>query len=133
MSANSDLSRSQPEHQPYVPSLSVAAKGLAEQHYRRAQEQFKMRNATLAVQELRDAIKINPAHSEYHALLAKVHIAQGLFGMANISLRQALKLNPEEPLALECLKELRNQPEQQKPQEATSFAERIRGFLTMKL
>jgi Tfp pilus assembly protein PilF len=130
MSANSNLSQPQPESQS---KISVRAREQANRHFLRAQEQLKLRNATLAVQELRDAIKIDPKNSEYHAFLAKIHLDQGLVGMANISLRQALKFNPNDPLALECMERLKTQSVAQKQPEANSLSDRIRSFLTMKL
>ena len=89
--------------------ISVAERDRAQRHLQRAKDQIKMRNYNLAVQELRDAIQVDPHNSEFHALLAQVQLEKGLTGMANISLRQALKLNPEDAIALECLKKMEHQ------------------------
>lgn len=89
--------------------ISAAERDRAQRHLQRAKDQIKMRNHNLAVQELRDAIQIDPTNSEFHALLAQVQLEKGLTGMANISLRQALKLNPENAIALECLKQMERQ------------------------
>jgi tetratricopeptide (TPR) repeat protein len=71
----------------------------AQRHYRRAQEYMKKGNWKEAEQELRDAIKIEAGKSEYHALLGVAYLQQNLQSMAKVYLRQALKLNPKDPLA----------------------------------
>ena len=71
----------------------------AQRHYRRAQEYMKKSNWKEAEQELRDAIKIEAGKSEYHALLGIAYLQQNLPSMAKVYLRQALKLNPQDPLA----------------------------------
>ncbi|MDJ0795624.1 MAG: DnaJ domain-containing protein [Calothrix sp. MO_167.B12] len=75
-------------------------KNYAQRHYQRAIDYVKQSNWKLAVPELRDAIKLQPQQSDYHALLGLVHLKQGLTGMARVYIRQALKLNPEHRLAL---------------------------------
>jgi tetratricopeptide (TPR) repeat protein len=72
----------------------------AQRHYQRAQEYVRKNNASLAVRELKDAIKIDPKKSEYHSLLAAAYLMQDLPTMAKVHCRQALKLNPKDPLAL---------------------------------
>ncbi|GAB4135682.1 MAG: tetratricopeptide repeat protein [Cyanobacteria bacterium J069] len=72
----------------------------AQRHYQRAQEYVRKGNANLAVRELKDAIKIDPKRSEYHSLLAAAYLMQDLPTMAKVHCRQALKLNPKDPLAL---------------------------------
>jgi tetratricopeptide (TPR) repeat protein len=79
----------------------------AERHYQRAQEYVKKSNWSLAVQELRDAIRIDANKSDYHALLAKAYLMQNLPGMATVHFRQALKLNPKDPLAVEYAQKLK--------------------------
>jgi curved DNA-binding protein CbpA len=79
----------------------------AERHYQRAQEYVKKSNWSLAVQELRDAIRIDANRSDYHALLAKAYLMQNLPGMATVHFRQALKLNPKDPLAVEYVQKLK--------------------------
>ncbi|MBW4523108.1 MAG: DnaJ domain-containing protein [Scytolyngbya sp. HA4215-MV1] len=78
----------------------------AQRHYNRAQEYMKKANWQQAIQELRDAIKIEADKSEYHAMLGLVYYAQSMKGMATVYFRQALKLNPKEPLACKYAKEL---------------------------
>ncbi|WP_375509972.1 DnaJ domain-containing protein [uncultured Nostoc sp.] len=72
----------------------------AQRHYQRAMEYVRLAKWPLAVQELRDAIKLEPNNSEYYALLGLVHLKQEFIGMARVYIRQALKLNPQNALAL---------------------------------
>jgi len=116
-----------------VARVSASAKDRAERHYRRALEQMKMRNSTSAVQELRGAIENNPHNSEYHAMLGKVHLEKGLTGMASINIRQALKLNPEEPLALECLKKIKVKTVQPDQETNPGMTNRLMKFLNRKI
>ncbi|MDX2096697.1 MAG: DnaJ domain-containing protein [Leptolyngbyaceae cyanobacterium bins.59] len=73
----------------------------ARRHYDRAQEHMTHQEVSQAVQELRDAIKIDAQKSEYHALLGLAYLKQNLTGMATVYFRQALKLNPHDTLARE--------------------------------
>lgn len=79
----------------------------AQRHYQRAQEYMKKSNWALAVQELRDALRLEADRSEFHALLAKAYLMQNLPGMATVHFKQALKLNPKDPLALEYAQKLK--------------------------
>ncbi|MEH1767580.1 J domain-containing protein [Nostoc sp.] len=72
----------------------------AQRHYERANEYVSRAKWPEAVQELRDAIKLEPNNSDYYALLGLVHLKQKYTGMARVYIRQALKLNPENLLAL---------------------------------
>lgn len=81
----------------------------AQRHYLRAQEYMKKESWSMAVQELRDAIRLEPTKSEFHSLLAKAYFMQNLTGMATVHFRQALKLNSQDPLALEYAKKLKIQ------------------------
>jgi tetratricopeptide (TPR) repeat protein len=72
----------------------------AQRHYERAVEYSKHEQWNLAVQELRDAIKLDPVNSDYYTLLGIVHLNQKFTGMAKVYIRQALKINPKQPLAL---------------------------------
>jgi len=91
-----------------------------------------MKKSTLAIQELRGALEHDPENSEYHALLGKIHLEKGLLGMANINLRQALKLNPEEPLALECLEKLKAQADNQPKPSHADLGSRLINFFNRK-
>ncbi|MEH1839163.1 MAG: DnaJ domain-containing protein [Nostoc sp.] len=72
----------------------------AQRHYQRAIEYVRLAKWSLAVQELRDAINLEPNNSEYYALLGLVYLKQKFIGMARVYIRQALKLNPQNSLAL---------------------------------
>lgn len=73
----------------------------AQRHYQRAQEHAKEADWSQVVVELRDAIRLEPDRSEYHALLGKAYLMQNLTGMAKVHFRQALKFNPNDALALQ--------------------------------
>ncbi|GAB4378730.1 MAG: tetratricopeptide repeat protein [Elainellaceae cyanobacterium] len=88
----------------FSPSTTATAQmavSYAQRHYQRAQEYVKKRAWSQAVAELRDAIRLEANRSDYHSLLAIAYLMQNLPGMAKVHLRQALKLNPNDPLALQ--------------------------------
>ena len=80
--------------------VKPALTNYAQRHYQRAIEYVRLSKWPLAVQELRDAIKLEPDNSDYYALLGLVHLKQKFIGMAKVYIRQALKLNPQNSLAL---------------------------------
>lgn len=82
----------------------------AQRHYQRAIDYVRLAKWSLAVQELRDAIKLEPNNSEYYALLGLVHFQQKFIGMARVYIRHALKLNPHNSLALKYAPRLNCQP-----------------------
>ena len=92
---------------PVAAETEKSTSNYAQRHYERAQEYMKKGNWSMATQELRDALRIESDKSEYHALLAKAYLMQNLPGMAKVHFRQALKLNPNDPLALEYAKRLK--------------------------
>jgi curved DNA-binding protein CbpA len=79
----------------------------AQRHYQRGIQYCKQNKWTLAVGELRDAIKLEPNNSDFYALLGLVHFHQNLLGMARVYTRQALKLNPKNPIALKYAHKLK--------------------------
>lgn len=81
--------------------------GYAQRHYERANQYVSQAKWPQAVQELRDAIKLEPNSSDYYALLGLVHLKQKFTGMARVYIRQALKLNPQNSLALKYAPELK--------------------------
>lgn len=105
----------------------------AQRHYERGLQYTKQANWTLAVQELRDAIKLDPSKSDYYALLGVVHWQQKFPGMARVYIRQALKLNPQQPLALEYAVKLQIDTSQainpQSMGKAVSIAAKLSSFL----
>jgi curved DNA-binding protein CbpA len=97
------------EFTPATEKSEAPAVNYALRHFERAQNYLKKDNLALAVQELRDAIKLDAAKSEYHSLLGLAYFRQNLPGMATVHFRQALKLNPQEPLALHYAAKLKIQ------------------------
>ncbi|WP_313949403.1 J domain-containing protein [Leptolyngbya sp. FACHB-261] len=88
--------------QPPVPVKSERV-NYASRHFERAKSYILKRQWQEAVQELRDALKIEPENSAFHAQLGFVYMQQSLAGMARISFQKALRINPNEPLALKHL------------------------------
>jgi Tfp pilus assembly protein PilF len=72
----------------------------ADRHYQRATQYANQNNWPNCVQELREAIKLEPKNSDYHALIGVAYFEQNFTGMATVYIRQALKLNPQHPVAL---------------------------------
>jgi len=109
----------------------------AQAYYERAVEYYKQENWNLAVKELRDAIKLDLNNSDYYALLGVVHFHQKFIGMSKVYIGQALKINPQQPLALKYAALLPIQAnETVKPQsmsKALSIASFLSKFLSTKL
>ncbi|MFE4106848.1 J domain-containing protein [Almyronema epifaneia] len=78
----------------------------AERHAERAREYLMKGSPAFAVQELRDAVRIEPKNSVYHTLLGQAYLLQNLTGMAKVHFRQALKLNAKNATALKYAKQL---------------------------
>lgn len=71
----------------------------AQRHYDRATQYAQNGSWKEAMLELKDAIRINPQRSDYHALLGYIHFKQNNLGMARVYFKQALKLDPNNSLA----------------------------------
>ncbi|MBD2178712.1 DnaJ domain-containing protein [Pseudanabaena sp. FACHB-1998] len=84
-------------------SSTNGAVGSINQYIQQAEEYINQQLWAFALKELRNAIQIDCNHSKCHALLGFVYMNQKLAGMAKVSFQQALKLNPEEPLALKYI------------------------------
>ena len=80
--------------------------GYAERHYQRAQEYVRKGNCQMAIQELKDAIRIDCNQGKYHALMAQAYLMQNLPGAAKAYCRKALKLDANDRLAQACAKRL---------------------------
>jgi len=76
------------------------------QYIRQAETYISQKLWASALKELRNAIQIDCNNSKCHALLGFVYMNQKLAGMAKVSFQQALKLNPEEPLALQYINQV---------------------------
>ncbi|MBS3030536.1 MAG: DnaJ domain-containing protein [Dolichospermum sp. DET50] len=109
----------------------------AQQYYERAVDYYNQENWSLAVQELRDAIKLDLTNADYYALLGVVHFQQKFLGMAKVYIRQALKINPQQQLALKYAALLQikvNEPvTSQSMSKAVGIASLLSKFLSQKL
>jgi len=76
-----------------------AADGSLNQYIRQAENYINQKLWASALKELRNAIQVDCNNSKCHALLGFVYMNQKLSGMAKVSFQQALKLNPDEPIA----------------------------------
>jgi len=79
---------------------------LLEQYILEAEKYIAKQSWGLALKELRSAIQLDCNSSKCHALLGFVYMHQKLVGMAKVSFQQALKLNPEEPLAIKYINQV---------------------------
>lgn len=71
----------------------------ADRHYQRAKEYLQAKNAPAAIQELKDALKLEPKNSNFHSLIGQAYLLNHLPGMAKVHFKQALKLNPSDAVA----------------------------------
>ena len=78
----------------------TARKSLAEPYFNRAELAHRRQNYAQAILELRDALKLEPSNSRFHALLGMVYLEQKQGTMARIHFDKALGSNPDEPMAL---------------------------------
>jgi curved DNA-binding protein CbpA len=98
------LMNAQPEVNASIKPVSEAAAVTsnhlyAKRHYDRAKHYAQTSGWREAITELKDAIRMDPTCSDYHALMGFVYLKQEQMGMARVHLKQALKLNPEDKLA----------------------------------
>jgi curved DNA-binding protein CbpA len=82
------------------------ADGSANQYIRQAESYINQKLWASALKELRSAIQLDCNNSKCHALLGFVYMNQKLSGMAKVSFQQALKLNPDEPLAKQYINQV---------------------------
>jgi curved DNA-binding protein CbpA len=87
-----------PQFTPTPPSV-VRQESYDRRHYRRANQYMKRGEWPLAVEELREAIKLKADEADYHGLLGAAYYHQNLLSMARVYIRQALKLKPDHPLS----------------------------------
>lgn len=76
----------------------------AQKHTSRAKTYLTQQNYEMAVQELREALKISPQSPEIHSMIGQAYYRQNLSGMAKSHFRQALKLKPNHKVALKYSK-----------------------------
>jgi curved DNA-binding protein CbpA len=82
------------------------ASGSINHHIRQAEIYVNQQLWASALKELRSAIQIDCTNSKCHALLGFVYMNQKLAGMAKVSFQQALKLNPNEPIAIKYISQV---------------------------
>lgn len=68
-------------------------------HQTRAQTYMRQQNYSMAVQELREALKLEPKNVEFHSLLGQAYYVQKMVGMARAHFRQALSIDPNHSVA----------------------------------
>lgn len=119
MGADSKTKKPAPPPPPPPPPPSpttatpAASSSQVENYYRRAEELMAIQDFTQAALQLKDALKIEPKNSRCHALLGMVYLKQNQPTLAKVHIKNALQLNPNEPVALEAKKILEKPP--QKP------------------
>ena len=85
------------------------------QYCRRAEELIAKNRFQAAIQELRDALKLNPKSSRCHSLLGTIYLKQQQTTMARVHLTQALKFNSQEQDALKGMEQLKKIDKKQQP------------------
>ncbi|MFN3360634.1 MAG: DnaJ domain-containing protein [Pseudanabaenaceae cyanobacterium] len=85
-------------------------------HMQRAEVAIKRQEWSIALKELKQALKLNNRDSRCHALIGLVYLNQKLPGMAKSAFEEALKCNPREPIALQYLPQV-SRTKDTKPQE----------------
>ncbi|WP_103667213.1 J domain-containing protein [Pseudanabaena sp. BC1403] len=98
-SNTSAKSTNQASNSSQASNKSNAADGSITQYIRQAENYINQKLWASALKELRSAIQVDCNNSKCHALLGFVYMNQKLSGMAKVSFLQALKLNPDEPIA----------------------------------
>ncbi|NJM45545.1 MAG: DnaJ domain-containing protein [Alkalinema sp. RU_4_3] len=82
------------QQQTVAPTLSYSRR-----HFDRAQQYVQKCIYDKAIVELKDAIRLEPNHAEYHALMSYAYLRQDMSGMSKVYCRQALKFDPTNTLA----------------------------------
>jgi tetratricopeptide (TPR) repeat protein len=70
-------------------------KDRAETHYRIGEVYFLEKNYSSALEELSEAVRLNPAEPRYHNLLGLAYGARGMLDEARKEFDEAIRLNPE--------------------------------------
>ncbi|MEO1589858.1 MAG: DnaJ domain-containing protein [Cyanobacteria bacterium J06632_22] len=78
----------------------------AERYGIRARAYLSKRSYDLAIQELREGIKIEPNSVEFHSMLGQAYLMQQKYGMARVHLKRALAINPGHAIATKYLARL---------------------------
>ena len=78
----------------------------AQRHISRAKAYINNKSYAQAIQELRDAVRLEPKNSNYHSMLGQAYLLQKMIGMAKVHFRQALRLDPNNLVAIRYAKKL---------------------------
>ncbi|MFK8182747.1 MAG: tetratricopeptide repeat protein [Phormidesmis sp.] len=107
-----------------LPKDENSAVDYVKKHTTRAKTYLVKQNYELAVQELREALKIAPQDPELHSMIGQTYYKQKLSGMAKSHFRQALKLKPTHKVALKYSQLLGIEPSSkvQKPSDKSTQA-----------
>lgn|GEM_PF-239383 len=97
--ANAEKNANQTANKNQASNQNNAAGGSLNQYIRQAENYINQKLWASALKELQNAIQLDCNNSKCHALLGFVYMNQKLSGMAKVSFQQALKLNPDEPIA----------------------------------
>mgnify|MGYP001799621596 CR=1 FL=1 len=98
-----------PEAKPEEPDVSEPPIiNYAEKYGIRARTYLNQRNYDLAIQELREALKITPNGIELHSMLGQAYLMKRSYGMARAHLKRVLQLNPKHSVALKYSQVLEN-------------------------
>lgn len=84
-----------------------SAPAYADRHYQRAREYLKAKHAPAAIQELRDALKLEPKNSNFHSLMGQAYLLNKLPGMAKVHFKQALRIDPNNVVAQKYARQLK--------------------------
>jgi curved DNA-binding protein CbpA len=84
----------------------VKNRAAVQNYIKLAEENIAKKQWSAALKELRSAEQIDNSNSKCHALFGLVYMNQKLQGMAKSSFQKALRLNPQEPLALKHINNL---------------------------
>ena len=97
--------REQATAKPTEPSVMAEPPTInyAEKYGIRAKTYLKQGNYDMAIQELREALKIAPRGVELHSMLGQAYLKKKSFGMARAHFKRVLELNPKHPVALKYI------------------------------
>ncbi|NEP20018.1 MAG: tetratricopeptide repeat protein [Leptolyngbya sp. SIO4C1] len=76
----------------------------AEKYGIRARTYLTQQNYEMAVQELREALKLEPNNTEFHSMIGQAYFVQKKYGMARAHLKRAAELNPNHPIVQKYLR-----------------------------
>lgn len=78
----------------------------AQRHISRGKTYIANKNYPEAIQEFRDAVRLEPNNSDHHTMLGQAYLFQKMTGMAKVHIRQALKLDANNKTAFKYAQKL---------------------------